>query len=87
MSRHDPFGAGVWVAYYADGSGFVMFATEVEALRHAVDNGMMVRFARFGDEDWQTRPKESVPPTLHNTGGCRETRTVNPASFEGLPTS
>lgn len=41
---------GVWLAYYSDWSGISMFASEVEALRHAVDNSMSVGFCRFGHE-------------------------------------
>lgn len=32
----------VWIAYHFDWSGFALFATEVEALRHAVDRSMSV---------------------------------------------
>lgn len=47
---------GVWLAYYSDGSGCVPFATEIEALRHALPYSMAVKFVRYGDEDWRTRP-------------------------------
>jgi hypothetical protein len=49
---------GIWVAYYYnEGTGFVPFKTEVQALRFAVGRpGMKVKLAAFGDEDWQTRP-------------------------------
>ncbi|MGV8874834.1 MAG: hypothetical protein ACOH2Q_20055 [Rhodococcus sp. (in: high G+C Gram-positive bacteria)] len=40
---------GVWVAYYEDRSGAVPFATEIEALRHAVGTSMMVRLVPFGE--------------------------------------
>lgn len=43
---------GCWIAYYHDGSGSVVFRTELEALRHALSYSMAVRFARFGDPDW-----------------------------------
>jgi hypothetical protein len=39
---------GVWLAYYNDWSGMAVFATEVEALRYAVQKGMAVAFAKFG---------------------------------------
>ena len=41
-----------WVAYYHDNSAFVPFATEIEALRHALGYQMAVKFARYGDPDW-----------------------------------
>lgn len=41
--------AGVWVAYYLDKSACVPFATELDALRFAVDRSMSVRFVRFGE--------------------------------------
>lgn len=33
----------IWVVYYFDFSGFGIFETEIEALRHAVDNSMNVK--------------------------------------------
>lgn len=33
----------VYLAYYDDWSGFALFATEVEALRHAVEHSMKVK--------------------------------------------
>jgi hypothetical protein len=30
----------VWIAYYPDWSGFAVFASEIEALRHACDEHM-----------------------------------------------
>lgn len=39
---------GVWVAYYSDQSAFVLFETEIEALRHAVEMSMQVKFMTFG---------------------------------------
>lgn len=44
MSNSEPW--CVWVAYYQDYSGVVVFETEVEALRYAVNEGMgyVVRF-------------------------------------------
>lgn len=39
---------GAWVAYYLDYSEMVPFATEVEALRHAVANGMQVLCLAYG---------------------------------------
>lgn len=35
---------GVWMAYYPDGSGFAIFSTEIDALRHAVGHRMDCRF-------------------------------------------
>jgi hypothetical protein len=53
---------GAWIAYYLDGSGFVVFATEIEALRHALGTDMDVKFARYGDPDWQDRRTATQPP-------------------------
>lgn len=44
--------AGVWVAFYYDGSAFVPFATEIEAYRHANSYSMQVKFVRYGDAEW-----------------------------------
>lgn len=33
----------IWLAYYRDGSEVAVFGSELEALRHAVENGMQVR--------------------------------------------
>ncbi len=41
---------GVWAAYYSDMSGVRIFATEIEALRHAVENTMSVKFWEFGTD-------------------------------------
>jgi hypothetical protein len=65
-------GGGVWVAYYHDGSGFVVFSTEIEALRYALANSMTVRYARFGDPDWRTRPDDPTPEVSPWTTNCRE---------------
>jgi hypothetical protein len=46
---------GVWVAYYSDGSDFVVFAEEIEALRYALGYQMNVKFVRYGDPDWMNR--------------------------------
>jgi hypothetical protein len=43
-------GSGVWVAYYTDWSGFRVFASEIDALRHAVVNGMSVLFTEWGKD-------------------------------------
>jgi hypothetical protein len=59
MSKADR-AEGVWVTYYHDGSGFVVFAAELDALRHALDASMAVKFARFGDVDWM-KDKRSLP--------------------------
>ena len=39
---------GVWLAYYSDWSGFWVFATEIEALRHAVESQCNTVFLPFG---------------------------------------
>ena len=39
---------GVWVAYNADDSGITPFATEIDALRYAVNLGMAVKFVEYG---------------------------------------
>ena len=41
---------GVWFAFHYDWSGFSVFASEILALRYAVENGMHVGFAKWGDE-------------------------------------
>jgi len=46
---------GVWVAFNWDGSAFVPFATELEALRHANSYHMPVKFVEFGDEEWMRK--------------------------------
>ena len=51
----EPEPAGVWMAYYSDGSGWVPFATEIEALRHALGMHMDVKFAAYGDDAWRER--------------------------------
>lgn len=45
----DSLSVGVWLAHYYDGSDVTAFATEVEALRHAVGNGSNVIFVRYGE--------------------------------------
>lgn len=37
----------VWMAYYSDWSSFALFATEIEALRYAVEKSMHVRELRL----------------------------------------
>lgn len=83
-----PGPSGVWLAYYSDMSGVVPFCSEVEALRHAVQHGMQVKFARFGDDEWRTSPdpKPEQSPTYpgltwNHPAGARETRPTVP----GLP--
>lgn len=40
---------GVWVAWYADFSGYALFDDELTALRHALDHSMyQVSFVPFG---------------------------------------
>lgn len=47
---------GVWVAYWSDHSGApVIFRFEVEALRYALERHMQVKFAPFGDDEWDRR--------------------------------
>jgi hypothetical protein len=41
--------SGVWLAYYTDWSGLAVFATEIEALRYAVDHTMSVAFREWGE--------------------------------------
>jgi hypothetical protein len=41
---------GVWLAYHGDWSGWVVFAAEIEALRHAVDHSMRVKFLKYGED-------------------------------------
>lgn len=38
-----------WLAFYADRSGFAVFPTEIQALRHAVVNSMDVRQVKVGE--------------------------------------
>lgn len=45
--------SGYWLAYHGDWSGFVACATEIEALRYAVDYSMSVAFVRWGEEPRQ----------------------------------
>jgi hypothetical protein len=41
---------GVWIAYYSDLSSVVPFRNEVDALRHAVEHSMLLRFLEFGTD-------------------------------------
>lgn len=43
---------GVWIAYYSDRSAVAVFATEIDALRHAVERRMEVRFQEWGEVDF-----------------------------------
>lgn len=43
-------GRGYWLAYYSDWSGFVAFANEIEALRHAVGKSMDVAYIEWGED-------------------------------------
>ena len=38
---------GFWLAYWPDLSGLVAFSEEIDALRHAVENSMDVRWIQF----------------------------------------
>ena len=44
-----PDRSGVWVAYFHDRSAVVMFGTEIDALRYALDQHMNVKFMQFGE--------------------------------------
>lgn len=48
---------GVWVARYSDGSGLYLFATEIDALRHAVGSAMEVVHVPYGEDALAYRPK------------------------------
>jgi len=41
---------GVWVAYYSDRSELAIYATEIDALRRAVDSSMAVAFWEFATD-------------------------------------
>ncbi|QDM56419.1 hypothetical protein PP515_gp72 [Gordonia phage Sidious] len=41
---------GAWIAYYSDQSGATVFATEIEALRHAVGTSMLVHHVPWGGD-------------------------------------
>ena len=41
--------SGAWVAYYYDMSAVVIFAEEIDALRHAQQNQMALKFVKFGE--------------------------------------
>lgn len=45
----DEASAGVWIARHSDWSGIAVFATEIEALRYAVDHSMQVAFMTWGE--------------------------------------
>ena len=47
----DAFPNGVWVAHYGDGSAWIPFRSEIEALRHAVANHMSVDLIPWGVPD------------------------------------
>ncbi len=44
-----------WVAYFPDWSGFRIFRTEIDALRHAVDNQMKVVLVHDGQDPSEVR--------------------------------
>lgn len=50
MSDETATPGGVWVAYYSDWSGAAIFASEIEALRHAVNMSMSVKFVEWGSD-------------------------------------
>ena len=41
---------GVWVSYYGDSQGVSVFATELDALRHALGYSANVGFLKFGSD-------------------------------------
>lgn len=43
-------GDGVWIARYPDCSGLAAFATEIEALRYAVEHNMEVVHVPWGED-------------------------------------
>lgn len=43
----------VWVAYYSDKSGLVIFDEEIDCLRHAVENSMKVSEVTLGESVWE----------------------------------
>jgi hypothetical protein len=72
---HEPVAVGadgVWVAYHSDWSGLAFFATELEALRHAVTNSMSVGYCTFGADYGGGRypqPNPSNGTRAHTVGG------------------
>jgi hypothetical protein len=48
-----PEQGGCWVAYYHDRSAVSVFGSEIEALRHAVERQMTVRFQPWGEVEFQ----------------------------------
>lgn len=52
---------GVWMTYHYDWSGFALFATEVEALRDAVDKSRVVGFAPYGEDFGGGRTPPKTP--------------------------
>lgn len=57
--------SGVWMAYHSDWSGFVVFASEIAALRHAVENSMQVGFVTWGMDLGGDRYPDRVEPNLN----------------------
>ena len=57
-------GGGVWVARNADGSSIVPFASEIDALRHAVSFLMEVAWVPWGEEarDYKEPPQQPQQP-------------------------
>lgn len=47
--KEQPEKDGVWVAYQSDYSTIMVFPTEIEALRRAVKETMLVKFVEFGE--------------------------------------
>lgn len=75
--RHVPKlyqGQGAWVARHADRSGLCIFASELEALRHAVSNHMLVFWIPYGQDalTWEgVTPPESA--TICREGSVTDT--------------
>lgn len=44
----EPCVEGVWISYFDDWSGVSAFASEIDAMRHAVEHGCRVAFAPWG---------------------------------------
>ena len=67
---------GAWVAYHGDFSGFVIFDKEIEALRYAVENSMMVAFIPFGQDvrKWinDGGPEKTLERIMGGMRGVRE---------------
>lgn len=65
----------VWCAFHADGSDFVVFGRELEALRYATAHGMGVKPVEFGksliDQVQVSRPGLPADPSARAAGKAR----------------